>query len=222
MQTSSETPAAPVTEPTPVTPPATPVAGSLEPSPPADTPPVAATLLGGEEGKTQEGANGKADAKATDVPDKYTVTLPDGMALDEKLLGDLSPVFKEAGVSNETAQKLATAYAKHQQDSFTEYAKQVADERKAWVNELRKDPDFDATLASGQRAVALAGKEVNAVKALLNDTGLGDNPIFVRWMAAIGAHLSEGSFIASQGNSSPAFKDKKLSGMLYGATTPAS
>ncbi|MGZ2484000.1 hypothetical protein ACVITL_002523 [Rhizobium pisi] len=55
-----------------------------------------------------EAARGEADRVPEDG--KYTLTMPDGIAVDEELLGALGPDFRELGLTNGEAQKLADRF----------------------------------------------------------------------------------------------------------------
>ena len=140
------------------------------------------------------------------------------MALDEKMLGALTPALRDAGLSNDAAQELATALVKYQEDSAKESETATANVRKEWVAELRKDPQFAATVENGRRAVALAGKDAAAVREIFNATGMGDHPVIVRWLANIGGRLSETPFIPGQ-PATTSFKDKSMASLLYSGTT---
>lgn len=49
------------------------------------------------------------------VPDSYEIAAPQGMALDEAMLAEFTPVARELGLGNEQAQALADAYARRMQ-----------------------------------------------------------------------------------------------------------
>ena len=140
------------------------------------------------------------------------------MALDDKMLDALTPALKGAGLSNEVAQQLATALVKYQDDSAKESETAAANQRKEWVGELRKDPQFQVTVDNGRRAVALAGKDAGAVRDILNATGMGDHPAIVRWLANLGSRLSETPFIPGQAPAGSA-KDKTMAQLMYSGTT---
>lgn len=55
------------------------------------------------------------EAGAPPVPDSYEIAAPQGMALDEAMLAEFTPVARELGLGNEQAQALADAYARRMQ-----------------------------------------------------------------------------------------------------------
>ncbi len=92
------------------------------PPAPADPPAPPAPLLGGDppapapeappekpEGEKQTGD--KPDAKPAGAPEKYEFRPIDGNPLDPALLGEFEPLFREANLPQEAAQKLVAKYA---------------------------------------------------------------------------------------------------------------
>lgn len=161
------------------------------------------TLLGGEEGKEESKEEGKEVKKEiADVPEKYEIKAPEGMKVDQNLLDALSPVFKEIGISNAQAQKLADAYApvikqaseaQHKQ-AMEAFDKQIED----WGKETKAmlGADGSKALAPAARFITqFAGKDAPAVKQLLNDTGLGNHPLIVKMLIAAGKSISQDSFV---------------------------
>lgn len=72
-----------------------------------------ATPDGGGAGPAPEAQPGAPEAPA--APESYELAAPEGMALDEAMLAEFTPVARELGLSNEQAQELADAYARRMQ-----------------------------------------------------------------------------------------------------------
>lgn len=161
------------------------------------------TLLGGEadpagnaagDAADGEGKDGGEKPKAEGPPEKYEFTLPEGMALDEAALGKFEPVLRDAGLTNEQANKLAGVFAEIRaadlQASQTAFVEQV----NGWLGEVKADPDlggakFDSTVKAAGAAMAAFGTP--ALREVLNNTGLGNHPELVRLMSRVGAALQE-------------------------------
>ena len=130
------------------------------------------------------------------VPDTYTLTAPEGATLDAAGVEMFTPLFKEAGLSNELAQKLVTANATYQ-------AQLAAKQTEAWLAESKADKEiggdkFDATSKSAQAAFAKFGSP--ALKEFMEKSGLGNHPEFLRTFAKIGAASQEdNTFIKGSG-----------------------
>lgn len=151
-------------------------------------------LADDDEGKTPDKPDGQADGKTEAVPETYEAfTLPDGVQLDEAVLAQATPVFKDVGLNQEQAQKLVSFYAGMQAEAA---AQQVADFNKIkseWAGELKADSEFGGENLSKTTGAtkALIGKFGSP--RLLNDLkewGWGNHPEFQRMCARINAALS--------------------------------
>lgn len=158
----------------------------------------------GADGKPTDDAAAKAAAdaaaKAASVPDAYELKMPEGVELDSALLEQVSPVFKELGLTNDQAQKLAdkfsahlTAQAKANEDA---HGQQIED----WGKQAQADKEiggiaFDQNAQIAQKAIArFATPEL---KALLDTTGYGNHPEMVRMFLRIGKGISEDGVVRS-------------------------
>jgi hypothetical protein len=211
-------------EPTPSTPastpaePAAPVAATPAPVAPA-TPAVAAPV---EPAKPVEPAAPVAAPVAPVVPEKYdfaALKLPEGVALDAPLLAAVEPVFKELGLTQENASKLVEAHAKALQAIETkkeaDFVKWQADQVKQHQSTLRSEfgLQYDANMATAQRGIArFCSPEM---KALLDQTGLGNHPEFVKAFLQVGKMVTEDT---PPTGGRPTASGKSAAEVLYGNT----
>lgn len=103
----------------------------------------------------------------------------------------VTSVAKEMKLNNEQAGSLLKILADNYQ---TVQQQAVQKERTNWRAELRSDPElggenFDKTRLHLSTVMRKFGN--NEVKDILNSTGLGDHPAFVRMFNAIGASMSQ-------------------------------
>lgn len=103
----------------------------------------------------------------------------------------VTSVAKEMKLNNEQAGSLLKILADNYQ---TVQQQTVQRERTNWRAELRSDPElggenFDKTRLHLSTVMRKFGN--NEVKDILNSTGLGDHPAFVRMFNAIGASMSQ-------------------------------
>jgi hypothetical protein len=145
----------------------------------------------------------KAESERPKPPEKYEFKPPEGVEFDSAMLDEYAPVFKEAGLTQEAAQKLLTSHLSLQQAAHT---KQL----EAWEGELKADKDFggknfEGNLQAAQSAVArfLAPED----KAFLDRTGLGSFPGLVKAFLRIGKAIPE-DVVPPQGKG-PATKGAK-------------
>ena len=170
-------------------------------APAADAPP--ATLLGGDDapatdqssqgegsgegqGKEPAGDGGeKPDDKPAGAPEKYEIALPDGYTMDEATFTKAEPVLRELNLTNEQASKLAGVIAEVRASEAEAFVQQVQE----WGNATIADPEIGGkalqeNLQAGRRALATHGTP--ELKALLDNTGLGNHPEVVRFFTRIG------------------------------------
>jgi hypothetical protein len=197
--TPTSDPTDPPATPAPSDPPADPAPAG---DPPAD-PPAEPTALGN--GDPDPGADPNADPNAApkpNVPETYELTPPEGFdKLDPEAVAAATPVFKELGLSNEQAQKLipvAGQFAKRiveQRDQ--ELIGGIAEQRKAWLEEAKADPEiggakWDGTLQTAAKALDTLGfPKGSPLRNLLDDSGLGNHPDMIRFVAKVGSVIAE-------------------------------
>ena len=205
---------APAVEPAPVTPKEAPA----EPAAPAKE----NTLLGDDPTAEKPAVEGevKEPAAAKVVPEKYELKMPEGMQVDTALLDAVTPIFKEAGITQEVAQKLADAYAPviqkagqaQHEAAMAAFDKQIED----WGKETKAmlGPDAAKEMAPAGRLIqTFAGKDAPALRQLLNDTGLGNHPLMVKFLIAAGKAISQDKFVDGgnmPGDNSEAAVTKRL------------
>lgn len=174
------------------------------------------TVKAGEGADTVEG--GKADDKAPEgVPEKYEVTPPEGFeALDEKALEAATPLLQKLGLkTNEAAQEVVNEFAKTvlpgileqhttaQQQAFQDT---IVATRKAWVEEVKADPELapDKTTLDANLAKAAKARDhfsTPELREFLKETGIGNHKEVIRLFAKIGDAISEGTFHRQDGSS---------------------
>lgn len=144
------------------------------------------------ESKDEAGAIDPAD----EIPEdgRYDFSLPEGMAIDEKLAEAMSPVLKDIGLTRGQAQALAGALAAHRQAEAANGSREWADIQTGWVNSAKKDAEiggarWDASVAVAQGALARFGTP--GLKAFLTESGGGNHPEVIRFMARVGNAIAE-------------------------------
>lgn len=175
---------APTPSPTPDPAAATAPAASAAPAPTATPDPA----------KPAEAA-APAPSPAPVVPEKYDFKAPDGMTLNQPMLDAVTPLFKEAGLTQESATKIFDAYNKALQAEETkreaDYKAWMADTVKGYQTTLRTEwgANFDANMAVAQRGMARVA-DADA-KRIMDETGMGSHPSFVKLFHQIGKMVSE-------------------------------
>jgi hypothetical protein len=182
--------------------------------------------LDGQLGTARETAVTEFKTKAEEerkklVPEKYELKFGDNSPLDPKAdLEATSALAKELGLTNEQAAKLLTHQETLAGGVVARQQQQFADTRSKWADEVKADKEiggthFDATLTHVKRAMEKFAPEGSKFRVLVEESGYGNHPEFVRVFAAIGKAMAEDSTIL--GGGAPVKKATKSVGdILYG------
>ena len=138
--------------------------------------------------KADDGADGN-DTKDSSLEAYADFTLPEGMTLNEGLLEEAAPIFKELGLNQEQAQKLVDFQAKQVQASQQGQMDAFNQLKNDWMDQTKKDAEiggdkFDENIGVAKEAIAKFGNE--GLTKLLNDFGMGNHPEVIRFMAKVG------------------------------------
>ena len=133
------------------------------------------------------------------VPEKYELKLPEGLNLDDKALGELTPVLKELKVTQGQLQGLVEkvyapmlkkAVDASHQESMSMY-KEMVD---GWKTESQKLIGADKNkLANIGKFVSL-GNNKDEFQKMLNETGVGNHPVFVKFALEVMGKFSQDKF----------------------------
>lgn len=161
------------------------------------TPKDAAPKGEGADAPKPEGDKG-TDGQARVVPEKYDLKLPAGSLLDAQALERTATFAKENGLTNKEAQ----AILERESASIASYVESqreaLAEKTKEWVETVKNDKEiggegFNKTVEMAKRVVDRYGSD--SLKQALNDSGLGNHPELVRFVARIGKAMTEDQLI---------------------------
>lgn len=176
------------------------------------------------DGAAKDGED-KSEADADDVvPEdgKYEFSdLPEGYEVDEKVAGEVSSIFKEAGLTQKQAALVASKYAALQQEQSKAYTDTVTDTINNWVKEAKQDKEiggaqWDASVTHANSALEKFGTA--ELDAALSASGLSNHPEMIRFCARVGAAIADDKFTPGNGGGAEAIPMEQR---LYGATTPS-
>lgn len=125
---------------------------------------------------------------------KYTLEMPEGIELDTVLLDALGPEFKELGLTNGQAQKLADKFIEAEQAKAKTRSEDWAKTVTKWSEDAKTDKEiggsnWNATVKSASRAINEFGTP--ELKTYLDATGGGNHPELIRLMSKVGNLISE-------------------------------
>ncbi len=130
-------------------------------------------------------AEPQAEPAKPTVPDAYTFQLPQGMKADDELVAKISPVFKELGLTQEQAQKVANVYAERVAAQEKARLDQLAADHETWKGETQKleEPTRDA---ANRLYTKLGWKALfEKLEAEGHPTYVFDHPEVIKGLAAV-------------------------------------
>lgn len=128
-----------------------------------------------------------------EAPDKYQFPKVEGVEMDKAKVDAVAKLMHETGVTQAQAEKLFGWYAGDMKAAIDGH-KQSEETRKTQATEALKGEwkdKFDAQLDLAKRAFNSFADD--KLKAYVAESGLGDNPEFIRMMNRIGAGMMEDS-----------------------------
>lgn len=157
-----------------------------------------------------QGEQGKTEAKAEGAPESYEFKVPEGVAFDEAGLEAFGKFAKEADLPQDKAQALLEKLA----PAMQERAQAAIESTKAqWSESSRTDKEFGGdklteNLAVAKRALDTFGSP--ELRALLNESGLGNHPEIIRAFYRAGKAISEDRVVNGAGGEAPVDPAKRL------------
>lgn len=152
-------------------------------SKPTDT---AATTDATKPGETQD--------QKPEVPESYEFNMPEGVALDKTAADEFTTIAKDLKLSAADAQKVADVGAKMAQRQAEQHAALV----ESWVEQVKADKDIggdklDENLGVARKAIEAFGTP--ELKDVLNTTGFGNHPAFIKFAYKAGKAISQDGFV---------------------------
>ena len=154
---------------------------------------------GADAGKT-DGDQGDDKGKTEGAPEKYEFKAQDGQEFDAGVLDAFTEVAKELNLSQEAAQKVLDKVAPVIQARQTEQVEAIRNE---WTEQSKADKEFGGEKLSENLSIAKKALDnfgSPELRALLNESGLGNHPEVIRFMFKAGKAISEDTFVGNSPN----------------------
>lgn len=145
-----------------------------------------------------DGAQGDGEGDAPQgAPEKYEFTAPEGKEFDAEVIGQFSDIAKELNLSQEAAQKLVETMGPKIAERQMAQVEMVRNE---WAQQAQTDKEYGGEKL--QENLAVAKKALDSfgtpeLRALLNESGLGNNPEVIRFMFRAGKAISEDTYVGN-------------------------
>jgi hypothetical protein len=148
-----------------------------------------------KEGDKPRGPDGKFAAKPPDYAAE--IKAPEGLQLDPDMLGKAGEVFAKHKLPVDTAQELVDLYGATLKQVDAQAVAAWKTQVDAWGAELKADKDFgghaiEQTRGDVAKAIEVfGGEDGQALRNILNETGVGNHPALVRLLARAGRAAAE-------------------------------
>lgn len=157
---------------------------------PAAQPDTQSAQAEGEQGEAKQD-----EGKPQGAPEKYEFATPDGMQFDDAVVGAFSEVAKDLNLSQEAAQKILDKVGPVMAAQQNEALQAASAE---WAEASKTDKEFGGDKLNENLAVAKKAMDQFAspeLRALLNESALGNNPEVIRMFYRVGKAISEDGFV---------------------------
>jgi hypothetical protein len=156
--------------------------------------------------KDGEGSEAGDDDKPEGAPETYEAfAVPEGVTLDEAVIAEAVPVFKDLGLKQDQAQKLVDFWTARATAAEEANARALTDFNAKLIEQVKADPELGG--AALKQNLALASKAIERfgspqLKTLLAETGFGNQPEVLRFLKKVGEIDAEDTL--ERGRSTPA------------------
>jgi hypothetical protein len=142
-----------------------------------------------------EGDQGKPEGNEyLGAPESYNIDLPDGWTPDDAMLDQVAEIANRVGLSQKGMDTLVKAYVENQERVREAAEKRAAEIADRWYHEARKDPEIGGERWDHSRQIAneLVRKYGDReLWSFLKAGRLGNHPGMLRFLARLGARVSE-------------------------------
>lgn len=183
-----------------------------------------------KEGDDKEGDEEKDDDKEVDlttVPEdgKYKLTMPEGIEVDQDLLDQMSPIWKEKGMTHKDAQDLTDKYVEQRMKEADAAQTSWKDTTDGWAEETKTDKEIGGEQFKGNLQIAKNTLEKFGNPKLmdaLTNSGMGSHPEIIRMLVKVGNSMSDDDIPTPNGETQAtvANSNAEIAAELYGDDTP--
>lgn len=125
----------------------------------------------------------------------YQLNIPEGYEVTPEIKGKVDGLFRDAGLSNEKAQKFVDFYEEQTKEAAAAPYKIWSDTQAAWAKEVKEDPKIGGS--NLPRTLGTIAKYIDSMpnakefREALTYTGAGNNPAIIRGLHALATHHVE-------------------------------
>lgn len=168
--------------------------------------PAAAPAGGNPQGQ-QPAVEAKTEPAA--APEKYDFAMPDGFELNQEVAGEFEAYARELNLPQDKAQAVVDMGVKLMQAHQASQAALVQQTQEQWRNEVVNDKEIGGQALAENLSYAAKVLDTFApdLRGVLDETGLGDHPAFVKAFVKIGKAISEDRLVGGAQQTPGAISD---------------
>lgn len=170
----------------------TPEAGTQQTTEQAPAAPAVAPEGGQPQGQ-QPAVEPAAEGLPQGAPENYEFELPEGYELNQEVTEEFTAYARELNLPQDKAQAAVSMGVKLLESAQAKQAEAYAQQVSAWRNEVTNDKDIGGPALAENLSYAAKVLDTYApdLRAVLDETGLGNHPAFVKAFVKIGKAISE-------------------------------
>lgn len=170
----------------------TPEAGTQPTTEQAPAAPAVAPEGGQPQGQ-QPAVEPAAEGLPQGAPENYEFELPEGYELNQEVSEEFTAYARELNLPQDKAQAAVSMGVKLLENAQAKQAEAYAQQISAWRNEVTNDKEIGGPALAENLSYAAKVLDTYApdLRAVLDETGLGNHPAFVKAFVKIGKAISE-------------------------------
>lgn len=140
---------------------------------------------------------------------EFVIKSPEGVEYDKQVLSKYTEVAKELNLTQDAAQKMLDKIAPALQERQTQ---QIADVHQQWISTAKADKEFGGDKLQENLGVARKALDsfgTQELRALLEESGLGNHPEIIRFMYRAGSAISGDRYVGGSQSTGKAASGQK-------------
>ena len=147
----------------------------------------------GQDGGNPQGQQPAGETKpAAAAPEKYDFAMPDGFELNQEVAGEFEAYARELFLPQDKAQAVVDMGIKLMQSQQAQQAEAYQQTQEQWRNEVVNDKEIGGQALAENLSYAAKVLDTFApdLRSVLDESGLGNHPAFVKAFIKIGKAIS--------------------------------
>lgn len=168
-------------------------AGTQPATEPAAAAPATEQPGGEPQAQAPAGEPAKKEEAPQGAPEAYAFTMPEGFELNSEVSGEFEAYARDLNLPQDKAQAVVDMGVKLMQSAQTKQVEAFQAQQAEWRNAVVNDKELGGAALAENLSYAAKVLDTFApdLRAVLDETGLGNHPAFVKAFVKIGKSISE-------------------------------